>query len=95
MRTITTQSQKRDYMQRKHEMLKQMMNIGDSYAHYLQLHKNTPLGQLIEDIYCGRPYHVPLNECCYEGTNKIDWDRAQENLSILTNKLLVIRELCK
>lgn len=95
MRTITTQSQKRDYMQRKHEMLKQMTDIKESISNYIIRHKGTPLGQLIEDIYCGKPYYLSLDECKFPGTNKIDWDKAQYNLSVLTNKLLVIRELCK
>ena len=95
MKTVKTKSQRRDYMQKKAAMLKQMCDIGDSVFSYVAKYKDTNMEQLILDIYYGRPYHTPLNQCCYEGTKEIDWDKAEMNLSIMRNKLATIRELCK
>lgn len=90
-----TRSQRRDYLERKQDMLKRMSDITDSVANYVDKYNGTNMVQLITDIYFGRPFHVPLNQCVFPGTNEIDWDRAEENLSIMRNKLLFIRELCK
>lgn len=95
MKTVKTKSQRRDYMQKKAAMLKQMVDIGDSVFSYVAKYKDTNMEQAILDIYYGRPYHTPLNQCVFPGTNEIDWDKAEMNLSIMRNKLATIRELCK
>ena len=92
---MKTGSQRRDYLARKQDMLNRMCDITDSVANYVDKYSGTNMAQLINEIYFGRPYHVPLNQCVFPGTNEIDWDRAEENLSIMRNKLLFIRELCK
>lgn len=110
MTMTMTKSQRRDYMQRKAEMVNKMVDISDSVFHYIDKYspdqnKNTNdqsnsdanpnLAKAISDIYYGKPYHVPLNQCVFPGTNEIDWDRAEENLRILQSKLSLIRELCE
>lgn len=95
MKTIKTKSQIRDYIQKKNTMLNEMCDIEDSVFHYVDKYKDTSMERVILDIYYGRPYHTPLNQCCYEGTQEIDWDKAELNLSTMKNKLTVIRELCK
>lgn len=98
MKTKMTKSQRKDYMQKKAEMVDKMVDISDSVFYYIdkyQNQNNPNMAKAISDIYYGRPYHVPLNQCVFPGTDEIDWDRAEENLGIMQNKLLLIRELCK
>lgn len=92
---MKTGSQRRDYLARKQDMLNKMSDITYSVASYVSKYSGTDMAQAIHEIYFGRPFHVPLNQCVFSGTNEIDWDRAEENLSIMQNKLLFIRELCK
>ena len=92
---MKTRSQRRDYLEKKQDMLDRMCDISESVFNYVYKYDGTPMAQLITDIYYGSPFHVPLNQCVFPGTNEIDWDRAEENLNIMQNKLLFIRELCK
>ena len=92
---MKTGSQRRDYRARKQDMLNKMSDITDSVANYVNKYSETDMAQAIIEVYFGKPFHVPLNQCVFPGTNEIDWDRAEENLCIMQNKLSFIRELCK
>ena len=92
---MKTGSQRRDYLARKKDMLNKMSDIADSVVSYVSKYSGTDMAQAVIEVYFGRPFHVPLNQCVFPGTNEIDWDRAEENLNIMRNKLLFIRELCK
>ena len=69
---MKTGSQRRDYLARKKD---KMSDITDSVANYVNKYSETDMAQAIIEVYFGRPFHVPLNQCVFPGTSEIDWDR--------------------
>lgn len=71
---MKTRSQRRDYLEKKRDMLNRMCDITDSVFNYIYKYEgtNSNMAQLINEIYFGRPYHVPLNQCVFPGTTGIE-----------------------